>query len=161
MAGGPHLIPFRTQSLSPLAPMVLRLKAWESRSLPGPQSPDTASPCRHLSFTTTAAACRHLIRPQPYGGPDLHFRATALECSTTDAGWSSPVARQAHNLKVAGSNPAPATKFLRVIIRLCAVLRGDAYVSNHPWKHCGSKRGRSPSCCFEKKSGSCRSTAIW
>ena len=25
------------------------------------------------------------------------------------AGWSSPVARQAHNLKVAGSNPAPAT----------------------------------------------------
>ena len=25
--------------------------------------------------------------------------------------WSSPVARQAHNLKVAGSNPAPATNF--------------------------------------------------
>ena len=27
-----------------------------------------------------------------------------------DAGWSSPVARQAHNLKVRGSNPLPATK---------------------------------------------------
>ncbi len=27
------------------------------------------------------------------------------------AGWSSPVARQAHNLKVRGSNPLPATKF--------------------------------------------------
>ena len=27
------------------------------------------------------------------------------------AGWSSPVARQAHNLKVVGSNPTPATKF--------------------------------------------------
>jgi hypothetical protein len=27
------------------------------------------------------------------------------------AGWSSPVARQAHNLKVVGSNPAPATTF--------------------------------------------------
>jgi hypothetical protein len=27
------------------------------------------------------------------------------------AGWSSPVARQAHNLKVTGSNPVPATKF--------------------------------------------------
>ena len=26
------------------------------------------------------------------------------------AGWSSPVARQAHNLKVVGSNPTPATK---------------------------------------------------
>src|SRR6185503_20235603 len=27
-----------------------------------------------------------------------------------NAGWSSPVARQAHNLKVTGSNPVPATK---------------------------------------------------
>src|SRR6266481_9796433 len=27
------------------------------------------------------------------------------------AGWSSPVARQAHNLKVRGSNPLPATKY--------------------------------------------------
>ena len=27
-----------------------------------------------------------------------------------DAGWSSSVARRAHNPKVAGSNPAPATK---------------------------------------------------
>ena len=27
-----------------------------------------------------------------------------------DAGWSSPVARRAHNPKAAGSNPAPATK---------------------------------------------------
>ena len=30
------------------------------------------------------------------------------------AGWSSPVARQAHNLKVAGSNPAPATKNIKI-----------------------------------------------
>ena len=29
---------------------------------------------------------------------------------TIIAGWSSPVARQAHNLKVIGSNPIPATK---------------------------------------------------
>ncbi len=27
----------------------------------------------------------------------------------SDAGWSSPVARRAHNPKVVGSNPAPAT----------------------------------------------------
>ena len=33
-----------------------------------------------------------------------------MDASWFDAGWSSPVARQAHNLKVAGSNPAPATK---------------------------------------------------
>jgi hypothetical protein len=48
------------------------------------------------------------------------------------AGWSSLVARQAHNLKVAGSNPAPATtlkwlaewmlhrtKRLRGVVALC------------------------------------------
>ena len=28
------------------------------------------------------------------------------------AGWSSLVARQAHNLKVVGSNPTPATKLI-------------------------------------------------
>ena len=33
----------------------------------------------------------------------------ALTGGTHDAGWSSPVARQAHNLKVTGSNPVPAT----------------------------------------------------
>src|SRR5688572_15961985 len=30
--------------------------------------------------------------------------------TSVTAGWSSPVARWAHNPKVAGSNPAPATK---------------------------------------------------
>ena len=30
-------------------------------------------------------------------------------CPFLGAGWSSPVARQAHNLKVVGSNPTPAT----------------------------------------------------
>ena len=29
-----------------------------------------------------------------------------------DAGWSSLAARRAHNPKVAGSNPAPATRFI-------------------------------------------------
>ena len=45
------------------------------------------------------------------------------------AGWSSLVARQAHNLKVVGSNPTPATKSIRVIKRLCAALRGGVCVS--------------------------------
>jgi hypothetical protein len=36
-------------------------------------------------------------------GPKAYIRAPH------DAGWSSPVARQAHNLKVTGSNPVPAT----------------------------------------------------
>jgi hypothetical protein len=37
------------------------------------------------------------------GPPLAYIRAPS------DAGWSSPVARQAHNLKVTGSNPVPAT----------------------------------------------------
>ena len=40
----------------------------------------------------------------------------------TNAGWSSPVARQAHNLKVRGSNPLPATKFFNNIKYLRAFL---------------------------------------
>ena len=35
---------------------------------------------------------------------------TNLNTKSPNAGWSSPVARQAHNLKVVGSNPTPATK---------------------------------------------------
>jgi hypothetical protein len=42
-----------------------------------------------------------------------------LEC--IDAGWSSPVARQAHNLKVVGSNPTPATKINPVTPMSCGV----------------------------------------
>ncbi len=44
--------------------------------------------------------------------------------SKSDAGWSSLVARRAHNPKVVGSNPAPATKsFLRIRGQVCAVIR--------------------------------------
>src|SRR5271156_3947025 len=36
---------------------------------------------------------------------------TTLQCTTVDdAGWSSLVARRAHNPKVVGSNPTPATR---------------------------------------------------
>jgi hypothetical protein len=31
------------------------------------------------------------------------------------AGWSSLVARQAHNLKVGGSNPSPATNYIKYL----------------------------------------------
>ena len=39
-----------------------------------------------------------------------------------DAGWSSLVARWAHNPKVAGSNPAPATIVIKVVSREAAFL---------------------------------------
>ena len=42
---------------------------------------------------------------------DLQIREVNNILSFTDAGWSSLVARRAHNPKVVGSNPAPATKF--------------------------------------------------
>ncbi len=42
------------------------------------------------------------------------------------AGWSSPVARQAHNLKVVGSNPTPATTSIE---RPLATRRGAFVVS--------------------------------
>ena len=35
IAKGPHPIPFRTRKLSPSAPMVLCLKIWKMRTLPG------------------------------------------------------------------------------------------------------------------------------
>ena len=52
-----------------------------------------------------------------------------------DAGWSSPVARQAHNLKVIGSNPIPATKHqnarqarpARAFLRLGALGSADKF----------------------------------
>ena len=85
MPGVPHPIPFRTRSLSPPGPMVLRLKARESRSPPGPH-----------------VGCPHAPHRGAISKP--HPSLT----NHTPAGWSSPVARQAHNLKVTGSNPVPA-----------------------------------------------------
>ena len=72
--------------------MVLRLKARESRSPPGPLK-----------------GCFKVQSPKT-----LHH-----DHKTTDfaAGWSSPVARQAHNLKVTGSNPVPAPKDKNGLLR--------------------------------------------
>ena len=56
---------------------------------------------------------------------DKRQQATArLEGDNSDAGWSSSVARRAHNPKVVGSNPAPATNFF-VSLRLCKQSKAD------------------------------------
>ena len=113
MAGGPHPIPSRTRSLSPLAPMVLRLKAWESRSLPGPQSP-VRQTCRHIfplrRFWSRLRPAARIFQADLSGprGRICISGVSLLNVDNADAGWSSPVARQAHNLKVVGSNPTPA-----------------------------------------------------
>ena len=44
----------------------------------------------------------------PFATPLSRLRPLS-EGRVLGAGWSSPVARQAHNLKVTGSNPVPAT----------------------------------------------------
>src|SRR5437016_165736 len=62
------------------------------------------------------------------------------------AGWSSPVARWAHNPKVAGSNPAPATNLLNFGIRISEfeVYRGCSSVGRAPRLQRGGQGFESP-----------------
>ena len=99
LARSPNPIPSRTRPLNSSAPMVLCLKTWESRSLPGLQKTDK-NPSQQPKHTT-----------QKHTAQTTKSLARQCRCQTPDAGWSSPVARQAHNLKVTGSNPVPATTF--------------------------------------------------
>ena len=92
-------IPSRTRPSNAPAPMVLCLKARESRSPPGPPNAT-----RFHSLLTTNTTRRQ---------PTAAVRGGTPQGPAGDAGWSSPVARQAHNLKAAGSNPAPATNTYR------------------------------------------------
>ena len=48
IAKGPYPIPFRTRKSSPSAPMVLCLKTWESRTLPGLKIMKIASSLKSL-----------------------------------------------------------------------------------------------------------------
>ena len=72
-----------------------------------PVNPVLAKPCSHTGRSWPG----YLISMRE---PDFTRKPDRLFCDNRrepgqDAGWSSLVARQAHNLKVAGSNPAPAT----------------------------------------------------
>jgi hypothetical protein len=97
-------IPSRTRPLNASAPMVLCLKTRESRSLPDLPRTKPLPSLPPLS-TTRGGFCvkrrAFVCRPSSPGSPAIP--------ALGDAGWSSPVARQAHNLKVTGSNPVPAT----------------------------------------------------
>ena len=97
IARAKHPAPFRTRPLSAAAPMVLRLKTWESRS-----PPNLERPTKRISLNDPNYRNKQNI-------------AVTKRISAIGAGWSSPVARQAHNLKVVGSNPTPATKYTRLI----------------------------------------------
>ena len=60
------------------------------------------------------------------------------------AGWSSPVARQAHNLKVTGSNPVPATKLTDPEP---GPLTRTGFLRSGPPRGTGLFRGREGRCC--------------
>ena len=120
-------IPSRTRPISVPTPMVLRLKTWESRSPPDlkrdtslitiNQTPDRTTALGKVRAKlkgTTVAGSSSPVRPkdrQCLRGriQRQQDRAAAVTLQKSVAGWSSPVARQAHNLKVTGSNPVPAT----------------------------------------------------
>ena len=53
-----------------------------------------------------------LFDATPYDTPRFQGDNSSLG-NHPDAGWSSLVARRAHNPKVVGSNPAPATNSFR------------------------------------------------
>ena len=95
-------IPSRTRPLNTPAPMVLCLKTRESRS---PPDLPIASPAQPLIPASAIPSTRH--RHGPRRSP-IRLRPSGIR-RHLGAGWSSPVARQAHNLKVTGSNPVPAT----------------------------------------------------
>src|SRR6185312_4909855 len=67
--------------------------AWRGKSGPSPSGP-------HKGVGSRSHYDRRASLDAPTGPHDI---------ANTDAGWSSLVARRAHNPKVAGSNPAPAT----------------------------------------------------
>ncbi len=65
-----------------------------------------ANPARGIpSDADLRPGCGAVLIRGGQGGGDVLYPRTLRGT----AGWSSPVARQAHNLKVIGSNPIPAT----------------------------------------------------
>ena len=113
--------------------MVLPLKRWKSRASPGIEAGAQEQKTHHnvqnnrprvnpravfwplwpASLEKDAHYWRGMEQPATGSPTSDPAKQIAPGCKPSSpiggAGWSSPVARQAHNLKVAGSNPAPAT----------------------------------------------------
>ena len=72
------------------------------------------------------------------------------------AGWSSQVARWAHNPKVAGSNPAPATKSFSLFLPMSRVSGKPYFVT-----YCGARAGVGSTLARRKiRRSDCNSTII-
>ena len=136
IARAKHPIPSRTRPLSAAAPMVLRLKTWESRSPP--------------NLERNSKPQRNTLSPSQSGNTKYK--------NQTGAGWSSPVARQAHNLKAAGSNPAPATSFITTISNTCKAPYGGLFTFAHftSTPHQRSKRPAENRPCYAALAPRCK-----
>ena len=68
----------------------------------------------------------------------------------SDAGWSSQVARRAHNPEVAGSNPAPALKKALLSRAFCFLRDGPPDLTQlYPTAPCGLYHSRASQLCKE------------
>ena len=96
---------------SPCHKVEKNVSAALSKGTPGwyiPPAPDGL--CPGVAFQGSLRDGRS--KPREQRRPSIHRPRHFDEgAQRFNAGWSSPVARQAHNLKVIGSNPIPATKF--------------------------------------------------
>ena len=82
----------------------------KEQNLTGDKSPSAicSGKTTETSYGSNSFAVAPAVRQTAKRFVDVRINRVAVYLE--DAGWSSPVARQAHNLKAAGSNPAPATK---------------------------------------------------
>jgi hypothetical protein len=122
--------------------MVLLLKQWKSRSSPGFATGASKNPFSMLKMPLPGLPRSGLFVWHSgdagwSGPPPSRFaerQQKELQAAVRggrklgDAGWSSPVARQAHNLKVAGSNPAPATTITDSRPRAAFLLSGSVII---------------------------------
>src|SRR5436305_13061675 len=84
-----------------------------------------------MSTTAMESSCALILRPLPLPNPLDYGAGQRYIRQSTDAGWSSQVARRAHNPKVAGSNPAPA-------------IEADQGAAPGTTRHTGRPRPRRP-----------------
>ena len=83
---------------------------------------ERGAPKPRLAVTEFESICpiREEILPAYWHGSGAFDRCVSIRYDTS-AGWSSLVARRAHNPEVVGSNPTPATSHHIQFTRACSI----------------------------------------